>query len=59
MICSAVCSCIGLLRIYLAGGATTKLGEILKHALQNVLFGVGFKLQTPLSSGAVGDAPKL
>ena len=59
MICYAVCSCVGLLQIYLAGEATTKLGEILKHALQNVLFGDGFKIQIPSSSGAVGDAPKL
>ena len=51
---SAVCSCVGLLQI-----VTTKLGEILKHALKNVLFGDGLKIQTPSSSGAVGDAPKL
>ena len=48
-------ACVGLLQIYLAGEATTKLGEILKHALQNVLFGDGFKIQTTSSSGTVVD----
>ena len=59
MICSAVCSCVGLLQIYLAGEAMTKLGEILKHAFQYVLFGDSFTIQTPSSSGAIGDAPEL